>query len=178
MTDAMGDRPELNWAQLDELTTEVRSTSGPGTSAWQADTSHTRRFNDTFIEEFRRNGGTVPGELGEVDLLLLTAKGAKSGEPRTVPLGFHRIDGRLIVIASMGGADRNPPWYHNVVANPEVTVEVGTEVFRATTIVTSGEDREKLFADVVSRMAVFGEYQERTERLIPVIELKRTPGSE
>lgn len=173
----MGDTPELNWAQLDNLTSEVRATSGPGTSAWQADTSHTRRFNETLIEEFRRNNGVVPGELGDVDLLLLTAKGAKSGEPRTVPLGFHRIDDRLIIVASMGGADRNPPWYHNVVANPEVTVEVGTEVFPAQAIVTTGEDREQLYAEVVSRMAVFGEYEKRTERLIPVIELRRKPDS-
>lgn len=168
----MTDKPELNWAQLDELTNEVRSASGPGTSGWANEGSHTRRFNDAFIEEFRSHDGKMPGELGEVDLLLLTAKGAKSGEPRTVPLGFHRIDGRLVVIASMGGADRNPPWFHNVVANPEVTVELGTEIFRARAVVTSGEDRDHLYADVVSRMPVFGDYEARTDRVIPVIELE------
>jgi deazaflavin-dependent oxidoreductase (nitroreductase family) len=169
----MSDKPELNWAQLNELTNEVRSSSGPGTTGWRAEDSHTRRFNRAFIEEFRRHGGTMPGELGEVDLLLLTAKGAKSGAPRTVPLGFHRIDGRLIVIASMGGADRNPPWFYNVVANPEVTVELGTEVFQARAVVTEGEDHDHLYGEVVARMAVFAEYQERTERVIPVIELQR-----
>jgi deazaflavin-dependent oxidoreductase (nitroreductase family) len=172
----MTDKPELNWAQLNELTDEVRSGSGPGTKDWQAEGSHTRRFNDAFIEEYRRTGGQIPGELGEVDLLLLTAVGAKSGEPRTVPVGFHRIDGRLCVIASMGGAHRNPPWYYNVVANPDVTVELGNEVFRAHAVVTEGEDREHLFADVVSRMPVFADYQERTDRLIPVIELQPIPG--
>jgi deazaflavin-dependent oxidoreductase (nitroreductase family) len=115
----------------------------------------------------------VPGELGEVDILLLTARGAKSGEPRTVPVGFHRIDGRLIILASMGGADKNPPWYYNVVANPGVTVELGTDTFSATATVTEGEDREHLFATVCERMAVFAEYQERTARLIPVIELEQ-----
>jgi deazaflavin-dependent oxidoreductase (nitroreductase family) len=167
------DKPQLNWAQLNVLTDEVRSPSGPGSSAWTADASHTQRFNRTFIEEFRRNGGKVPGELGEVDLLLLTAKGAKSGEPRTVPLGFHRIDGRLIVIASMGGADKNPPWFFNVIAHPEVTVELGSETFRAKAVVTEGEDHDRLYAAVCGRMAVFSEYQERTDRVIPVIELQR-----
>jgi deazaflavin-dependent oxidoreductase (nitroreductase family) len=167
------DKPQLNWAQLNVLTDEVRSPSGPGSSTWTADVSHTQRFNRTFIEEFRRHGGKVPGELGEVDLLLLTAKGAKSGEPRTVPLGFHRIDGRLIVIASMGGADKNPPWFFNVVANPEVIVELGTETFRAKAVVTDGEDRDRLYAAVIARMAVFAEYQERADRVIPVIELER-----
>jgi deazaflavin-dependent oxidoreductase (nitroreductase family) len=173
----MSDKPELNWAQLNELTNEVRGSSGPGSSGWSAEGSHTRRFNEAFIEEFRRSGGKMPGELGEVDLLLLTAKGAKSGEPRTVPLGFHRIDGRLCVLASMGGADKNPPWFHNVVANPEVTVEIGTEVFQARAVVTEGEDRDRLFADVVRRMPVFGEYEERTDRVIPVIELIRLPAA-
>jgi deazaflavin-dependent oxidoreductase (nitroreductase family) len=169
----MSDKPDLNWNQLDVLTEEVRSGAGPGTPEWDAARSHTRRFNETFIEEFRRTGGKVPGELGQVDILLLTARGAKSGEPRTVPVGFHRIDGRLIILASMGGADKNPPWYYNVVANPEVTVELGSDKFRATATVTEGDDRDKLFATVCERMAVFAEYQERTTRLIPVIELEQ-----
>lgn len=171
--DFVTDKPELNWAQLNVLTEEVRAPSGPGSSSWTADASHTQRFNQACIEEFRRNGGTVPGELGDVDLLLLTANGAKSGQPRTVPLGFHRIDGRLIVIASMGGADKNPPWFFNVVANPEVTVELGSETFRAKAVVTEGEDRDRLYAAVIDRMAVFAEYQQRTERVIPVVELHR-----
>jgi deazaflavin-dependent oxidoreductase (nitroreductase family) len=176
--EAMTDKPELNWAQLNELTNEVRGDSGPGTEGWRAEGSHTRRFNEAFIEEFRRNAGKIPGELGEVDLLLLTVKGAKSGKPRTVPVGFHRIDGRLLVIASMGGADRNPPWFYNVVANPEVTVELGTEVFRARAVVTEGEDHDRLFAAVVARMPVFAEYRERTDRVIPVIELQQLPEQE
>jgi deazaflavin-dependent oxidoreductase (nitroreductase family) len=176
--ETMTDKPELNWAQLNELTNEVRGASGPGTKGWRAEGSHTRRFNEAFIEEFRRHGGKMPGELGEVDLLLLTAKGAKSGEPRTVPVGFHRIDGRLCVIASMGGADRNPPWFYNVVANPEVTVELGTEVFRALAVITEGEDHDRLYGQVVARMPVFADYQERTGRVIPVIELQRLPESE
>jgi deazaflavin-dependent oxidoreductase (nitroreductase family) len=169
----MSDKPDLSWAQLDMLTDEVRSGVGPGTEEWDAAKSHTRRFNAAFIDEYRRTGGKVPGELGDVDILLLTAKGAKSGEPRTVPVGFHRIDDRLCILASMGGADKNPPWYYNVVANPEVTVELGDEQFDARAVVTEGEDRGYLFGVVCERMAVFADYQERTGRLIPVIELQR-----
>jgi deazaflavin-dependent oxidoreductase (nitroreductase family) len=170
----MSDKPDLNWAQLDKLTDEVRSGEGPGTGDWDAAKSHTRRFNAAFIEEYRRTGGKVPGELGDVDILLLTAKGAKSGEPRTVPVGFHRIDERLCILASMGGADKNPPWYYNVVANPQVTVELGGEQFAANAVVTEGDDRDYLFGVVCERMAVFADYQERTDRLIPVIELQRS----
>jgi deazaflavin-dependent oxidoreductase (nitroreductase family) len=170
----MSDKPDLNWAQLDKLTNEVRSGEGPGTEDWDAAKSHTRRFNAAFIEEYRRTGGKVPGELGDVDILLLTAKGAKSGEPRTVPVGFHKIDERLCILASMGGAAKNPPWFYNVVANPEVTVELGSEQFEARAVVTEGEDRDYLFGVVCERMAVFADYQERTDRLIPVIELQRS----
>lgn len=171
----MADTPELNWEQLNALTAEVIAPTGPGSETWEADTSHTRRFNETFIEKYRSTGGRIPGELGEVDLLLMTATGAKSGEQRITPLGFHRIDGRLCVVASMGGAARNPPWLHNVIADPEVTVELGEETFRARAVVTAGEDRDRLYADVVRRMPVFGEYQERCERTIPVVELIRLP---
>jgi|SRR6516162_109632 len=173
----MSEKPELNWDQLDVLTEEGRSGSGPGTVDWDAAKSHTRRFNAAFIEEFRRTGGKVPGELGEVDILLLTATGAKSGELRTVPVGFHRIDDRLIILASMGGADKNPPWFYNVVANPEVTIELGEEPVRARAKVTEGDDRDYLFSKVCERMAVFADYQERTDRLIPVIELEPLEGA-
>jgi deazaflavin-dependent oxidoreductase (nitroreductase family) len=169
----MSGKPELNWQQLDVLTEEVRSGSGPGTKDWEAAKSHTRRFNETFIEEYRSTGGKVPGELGEVDILLLTARGARSGELRTVPVGFHEIDDRLVIIASMGGADKNPPWFYNVVANPEVTVELGSETFQARAQVTEGDDRDHLYGVVCQRMAVFSDYQARTERVIPVIELRR-----
>jgi deazaflavin-dependent oxidoreductase (nitroreductase family) len=174
----MSDKPKLNWQQLDVLTDEVRSGAGPGTEDWDAAKSHTRRFNQAFIEEYRSTGGKVPGELGEVDILLLTARGAKSGEPRTVPVGFHRIDDRLVILASMGGADKNPPWFYNVVANPEVTVELGTETFQARAQVTEGDDRDRLYGVVCERMAVFADYQARTERVIPVIELRRVQGAE
>ncbi len=159
---------ELTVAELAALTAEVTSPTGPG--------GHTKRFNGALIEVFRNNAGKVPGELEELDLLLLTMTGAKTGAKRTVPLGYFFVDGgRLVVIASMGGADVNPPWYSNVVANPEMIVEMGSETFPATAVITSGDDRDLLFAAVVKQAPVFGEYQTKTERLLPVVELKQRP---
>jgi deazaflavin-dependent oxidoreductase (nitroreductase family) len=158
---------ELTIAGLAELTREVTSPTGPG--------AVTRDFNQAAIEAFRHNGGTVPGELAVIDLLLMTATGAKSGQPRTVPLGYFVIEDRLLIIASMGGADKNPPWYANIVAHPEVTVEMGDETFPAIAVITTGAERERLFAAIVQRSAVFGEYQTRTSRLLPVVELRRLP---
>lgn len=166
---------ELNWSQLDELTKEVRGSSGPGSKDWNAAESHTRKFNEAFIESFRANNHKIPGELGDVNLLLLTCTGAKSGQPRTVPVSFHRIEGRLILVASMGGADKNPPWFHNVCANPDVTIEMEGETFAATAVIPTAEDRDRLFAGVVATFPVFGEYQQRTERRLPVIEIVRKP---
>ena len=169
----MTEKPELNWDQLNALTAEVISEEGPWSAGWNAETSHTRRFNEALIEEFRANAGVIPGELGDVDMLLLTVRGAKSGLPRVIPLSYHVIDGRICVLASMGGAAKNPPWFYNVKANPDVTVEIGTETFTATAQITAGDDRDALWAEVVRRMPIFGEYETRTDRTIPVIELVR-----
>jgi deazaflavin-dependent oxidoreductase (nitroreductase family) len=165
---------ELTNQQLEALTDELRSASGPGTAAWDPFASHTRQFNEALIESFRQNDHKVPGNL-ERNLMLLTTTGAKSGQKRTVPLAFHRVDGRLVVAASMAGADRNPPWFHNIKANPDVSVEMEGETFDATAVITSGEDRDRLFAGVVAHQAFFGSYQRRTKRLIPVVELIRKP---
>jgi deazaflavin-dependent oxidoreductase (nitroreductase family) len=167
---------DLNWSGLDALTNEVRGGQGPGTKDWSADESHTRKFNEAFIKAFRENDHKVPGELGDVDILLLTCTGAKSGKQRAVPVGYHRIDGRLIMVASMGGADHNPPWFYNVKANPDVTIEMEGETFEATALIPTGEDRDRLFAGVVANFDVFGDYQKRTNRVLPVVEIIRKPG--
>ena len=91
-----------------------------------------------------------------------------------MPLAYHEVGGRLLIIASMGGAKRNPPWFHNLVANPEVLVEKDGESFSAIAIVTSGEDRDVLYESVCAALPPFAEYQARTERVIPVVELIRT----
>ena len=93
--------------------------------------SDTKSFNAGIIEEFRANGGKVSGMFEGAPMLLLTTTGAKSGNPYTTPV-VHTNDGdRIVIIASKAGAPSNPDWYYNLVANPEVTVELGTETFQA-----------------------------------------------
>jgi deazaflavin-dependent oxidoreductase (nitroreductase family) len=166
---------ELTKPQLEALTDELRSASGPGTAAWDASASHARQFNEALIESFRQSGHKDAGSLDTRHLLLLTTTGARSGQKRTVPLNFDRVDGRLVVVASMAGADRNPPWLHNLRANPDVGVEMEGETFGATAVIATGEDRDRLFAGVVAKQAVFDSYQRRTKRVIPVVELIRKP---
>jgi deazaflavin-dependent oxidoreductase (nitroreductase family) len=161
-----GEPVQVTFDGMAKLTEEVISEPGP--RPW------TKRFNASVIEAFRANGGHVPGELSAIDFLLLTPVGAKTGAPRTVPLGYFTIDGRMVVVASMGGADRHPPWFHNLRAHPEVTIELGREVFGATAVITTGADRDRLFDGVVAIVPAFAEYRARTTRVIPVVELKRS----
>jgi deazaflavin-dependent oxidoreductase (nitroreductase family) len=132
------------------------------------------QVNERFIAEFRANKGKIAGELGAaVDLMLLTVTGAKTGKERIIPLAYFEIDGRFVIIASMGGSPRNPTWYVNARANPEVVVEVGAERFKARATETVGADRDALFKSVCERNPVFTTYQEKTARKIPVVELVR-----
>ncbi len=130
-------------------------------------------FNAKLIEEYRATGGKVSGMFERAPLLLLTTTGAKSGQPRTSPI-VHAKDGDdLVVFGSYAGADRHPDWYHNLVANPRVTVELGDESFEADAVVTDGEERDRLFAAQVAAMPPFAEYERKTSRVIPVVRLKR-----
>ncbi|MGR9089845.1 MAG: nitroreductase/quinone reductase family protein [Gammaproteobacteria bacterium] len=128
--------------------------------------------NARFIEEFRANGGQIPGDVGQaIDFLLVTVVGAKSGKHRTIPLAYFNLEGRIVIIASMAGSPRHPTWYINMRANPEVTVELGAGTYEATAVEVSGADRDALFASVCEHAPVFASYQEKTERKIPVVEL-------
>lgn len=169
----MTDKPELNWEQLNRLTAEVISDDGPWSEGWTAERTHTHAFNEAFIDTFRKNGGVIPGELGEVNMVLVTVTGAKSGTKRVVPLSYHLIDDRIYVIASMGGAKKNPPLFYNVKAHPEVIVEIGDETYPAVAQILDDEARTPIWDEVVRRMPIFGEYETRTNRVIPVIELVR-----
>ncbi|HET7092772.1 MAG TPA: nitroreductase/quinone reductase family protein, partial [Thermomicrobiales bacterium] len=103
--------------------------------------SEARAFNQDLIDQFRANGGEiVRGMFKGAPLLLLTTTGAKSGQPRTTPLAYTRDGDRLVVIASKGGAPTNPDWYHNLVANPTATVEVGTETFPVRAQIPTGAE--------------------------------------
>ena len=169
----MAEENGLTIAGIDKLAAEIRTGDGPGTQAWDRDSSHTNRFNDAVVDALRENNGKVPGELENATLLIITTIGAKSGEKRTVPLAYQIIDDRLLLIASMGGSERNPPWYHNLVKHPEVSVEKDGVSFSARAVVTEGEDRDRLFRIIGERIPNFADYQTRTERVIPVVELVR-----
>ncbi|MGH2614045.1 MAG: nitroreductase family deazaflavin-dependent oxidoreductase, partial [Thermomicrobiales bacterium] len=119
-------------------------------------------FNQQIIEEFRANEGKVGGMFAGAPMMLLTTTGAKSGQPRTAPLVYTTDNGRMVVIGSKGGAPTNPDWYHNVRANPEVTVEVGTDRFPARASVPEGEERQRLFAQMAAQMPGFADYQRNT----------------
>lgn len=130
-------------------------------------------FNLNIIKEFRANDGQTFGPFKGAQLLLLTTKGAKSGKEVTTPLVYSKDGDRLVIIASMGGAPKNPAWYHNLKANPEVTLEVGAEKFQANASEVTGAERERLYAQHAEMMPAFNEYKEKTSRVIPVIALTR-----
>jgi deazaflavin-dependent oxidoreductase (nitroreductase family) len=130
-------------------------------------------FNRQVIEEFRANQGKVGGQFEGANMVLMTTTGAKSGTERVNPVVYFPLDDRLVVVASNGGADRHPAWYHNLKANPVLTVEVGTDKYEATATEITGTERDEIFARIVEAMPGFGEYQAGTERVIPLFELTR-----
>ena len=132
------------------------------------------QFNRGVVEEFRATEGKTAGRFTGRPLLLLTTTGARSGQPRTVPLLYTRDGDRIVVIASKGGEPTNPAWYHNLVAHPEVTVEVGGETFQSRASVAEGTERERLFNQMAEKMPGFADYQRNTARQIPVILLTRS----
>jgi deazaflavin-dependent oxidoreductase (nitroreductase family) len=132
-------------------------------------------FNRKIIDEFRANDGRVGGQFEQARLLLLHTKGAKSGQARINPLAYLELDGHRYVFASKAGMETNPDWYHNLVADPAVNVEVGTDSYGATAHPLAGDDRDRVFAEQARRAPVFAEYQSKTARVIPVIELVPAP---
>jgi deazaflavin-dependent oxidoreductase (nitroreductase family) len=130
-------------------------------------------FNKNVIAEFRANEGKVGGMFSGAPMLLLTTTGAKSGQTRTTPLVHTRDGEKIVVIASKGGAPTSPAWYHNLVANPTVNVEVGTESFPARATVVTGPERDRLYGAQAALMPNFAEYQTKTTRKIPVVVLER-----
>jgi deazaflavin-dependent oxidoreductase (nitroreductase family) len=130
-------------------------------------------FNQDLMQEYRANGGTVTGPFAGRPLLLLTTKGARSGEERTTPLVYTTDGDRFVIIASKGGAPNHPAWYHNLVAHPEATVELGSERFQVQAEVAQGEERDRLFDSQAAQMPNFAEYQAKTSRRIPVVTLRR-----
>ena len=130
-------------------------------------------YNRAIIEEFRASGGNVGGPFEGATLLLLTTIGARSGRRHTTPLMYLADGERFVVFGSKGGAPTNPDWYHNLRANPLVTVEVGPDKFEARATVATGEERDRLFARQKALRQQFAEYEAKTTRTIPVIVLER-----
>jgi len=146
---------------------------GIDTDRLVADPRAIDELNQSVIKEFRTNQGKVGGPMEGMPILLLTMTGAKTGRTLVRPLCYSRDGDRIVIIASYGGAPRNPPRYHNLVANPMVTVEVGTEKFRARAVQVYGSERERLFAAQAKLMPFFTDYQNKTKRQIPVLTLTR-----
>ncbi|WP_433468547.1 nitroreductase/quinone reductase family protein [Spirillospora sp. CA-128828] len=130
-------------------------------------------WNRQIIEEFRANAGKVGGRFEGADLLLLTSTGARTGDPHTTPLGYMADGERLLVFATNAGLPANPAWYHNVRADPRVTVEVGTETFDGVAIPVKGGERDKLYARRGELVPAYAEYQRKTSRVIPVVAVHR-----
>jgi len=125
--------------------------------------------NKKIIDEFRANNGKVGGRFDGKTLLLLHTKGAKTHQERINPVAYVKDDGRFVVIASKGGAPTNPNWYYNLVTNPDVSVEVGTEKYKARAAVAEEPERTRLYDKMVEMMPSFDDYRRNTKRKIPVI---------
>ena len=137
------------------------------------DAAYMNDFNKSIVEEFRTNAGVVGGPFEGRPLLLLHTTGAKSGQPRLAPLAYFNVDGKLIIIGSKAGADTNPDWVHNLRANPAAHIEIGTDAYDVVAREFSREERDEAYPKVVVEAPGFGEYQEKTSRVIPLFELTR-----
>jgi deazaflavin-dependent oxidoreductase (nitroreductase family) len=127
-------------------------------------------YNQSVIDEFRANKGVVTQP--PFPILLLTTTGARTGRRTTVPLGFGVDDGRVFVVASKAGAPKHPAWFHNLRVNPAVTVELGEESFPAQAVVTTGDERERLYRKIAGEGS---EYEQNTDRVFPVVVLGGVP---
>ena len=132
-------------------------------------------FNQGVIEEFRANAGVCTGPFEGMPMILVTMTGAKSGRELCSPLVYSMDGDDAVIIASMGGAPKHPAWYYNLAANPAVTVEIGTDKYEATAVLTSGDERQRLYDAQAAIMPFFAEYAEKAApREIPVFRLVRS----
>jgi deazaflavin-dependent oxidoreductase (nitroreductase family) len=129
-------------------------------------------WNSGIITEFRANGGKVGGPFEGMPLLLLHTKGAKTGQERVHPVSYRRVGNGYAVFASKAGAPTNPDWYHNLVVNPQVQVEVGTETLPLTARVTAGGERDQIWTAHKTQYPGFADYETKTTRQIPVVVLE------
>lgn len=135
---------------------------------------HWTETNGPIIEEFRSNGGRVGAQFEGIPLALVTMRGSKTGRTYVCPLAYGTDGDDIYVVASRGGAPKHPTWYHNVVANPNVRVEVGTDSYAATAVDQPEAERRRLYDKIAEDIPLFRELEARTERVIPVVRLVRT----
>lgn len=128
-------------------------------------------FNAQVIEEFRADGGKAGGMFEGMPLVLVHNVGAKSGKEYVTPLVYLPEDGRTFVFASKGGADNHPGWFHNLKANPDTSIEIGTDTVDVLAVELTGEERDRVFEAQKATQPQFAEYEAKTDRKIPVIEL-------
>ncbi len=129
-------------------------------------------WNKEVIEEFRANGGWAGGHLEGMPLLILFNYGAKTGALRINPLAYQKVEGGYAIFGSKGGSPTNPSWYHNLMANPEVEIELGTESFKVRARLTEGEERERIWTRQKLDFPQFADYEKKTSRQIPVLVLE------
>jgi deazaflavin-dependent oxidoreductase (nitroreductase family) len=127
--------------------------------------------NAPLIAEFRANHGKVGGNFEGAPLLLLHTVGARTGKPRVNPVMYLADNGRYLIFATKAGADDNPAWYHNLLARPDTTIEVGDDVLKVHATEVTGHERDERYAEQARRYPGFAGYQEKTSRIIPVIAL-------
>ena len=137
------------------------ATKGPAVSDWNA----------SIIEEFRANNGAVGGFFEDKTVLILHTNGARSGLERLAPLVYRKEDDRVFVFASKGGSDSHPDWYHNLKANPKVSLEIGENTTSAIAAEVVGDERDAIYARQAAAIQNFSEYEAATDRIIPVVEL-------
>jgi deazaflavin-dependent oxidoreductase (nitroreductase family) len=129
-------------------------------------------FNTKVIEEFRANEGKAGGMFEGMPLVLVHNVGAKSGKEYVTPLVYLGDDGRTFIFASKAGADTNPGWFQNLKANPETKIEIGSDTVDVVAVELTGEERDRVYATQKAQQPQFAEYEAKTDRTIPVIELK------
>jgi deazaflavin-dependent oxidoreductase (nitroreductase family) len=139
-----------------------------------SDLDDVNEFNRGIIEQFRANDGKVGPPFEGAPLLILHSTGAKSGKERLAPIVFQAVGDAWAVFASKAGAPDNPDWYHNLVANPSATIELGTEDVAVTARVLEGDERSEIWEKQKQLMPGFAEYEAKTDRVIPVVLLERT----
>lgn len=130
-------------------------------------------WNEKIIAEFRANEGKVGGNFEGAPLLLLHSTGARTGKERVNPIMYQAVGDSFAVFASKAGADTNPDWFHNLKANPEARIEVGTETLEVTARVLSDEERAPIWEEQKARYPGFADYEANTDRVIPVVMLDR-----